>query len=143
MDKIKKCYYAIIDNKKCTPKEIEDSIQSIFNQSHKNIEIFIINRIHCMDEKISEFICLNKNIPIFIYSTWRSNGNILQTLKTCIGQSTGKYSAFIVAPAIYSANKIELQLIDMEAKSSYFGHTNFTQFNDVNENFDTRKSKIF
>lgn len=142
IENIKVSVYLIINDERCTIREIDDSIQSILNQSHKNIELFIINCIGCIDEKISKLNAFNENIPVYIHSPWANNVNLLQTLKICIEQSTGKYSAFLVTPAIYSENKLELQIIDIERKNSYFSHTNFTQFNKASESFEYKSSLL-
>ena len=96
----------------------EECIQSVLDQSYKNIEIIIIN-----DGSKSEFLQIlekvkNKN-PDKILLYHKENGGVSSARNLGIQKAKGKYISFIDADDVWLPNKIEHQINILRVKINF------------------------
>lgn len=95
---------------------VKDTIESIINQTYKNIELIVIddgskdNSVEIIQE------LANKYNFTFIH---RANKGLSATLNEGIKLSKGKYSCVCASDDIYILDKIEKQVQFMESNSNY------------------------
>jgi len=99
----------------------EECIQSVLDQSYKNIEIIIIN-----DGSKSEFLQILENVknknPDKIYLYHKENGGVSSARNLGIQKAKGKYISFIDADDAWLPNKIEHQINIIKNKNIDFIH---------------------
>ena len=95
----------------------DECIQSVLDQSYKNIEIIIIN-----DGSKSEFLQILENVKnknpdkIFLYH--KENGGVSSARNLGIQKAKGKYISFIDSDDIWLPNKIEYQIKILKEKKN-------------------------
>lgn len=99
----------------------EECIQSVLDQTYKNIEIIIIN-----DGSKSEFLQIleevkNKN-PDKVLLYHKENGGVSSARNLGIKKAIGKYISFIDADDAWLPNKIEHQINKIKSKNINFIH---------------------
>ena len=111
---------------------IEEAISSILNQTHKTLELIIVED-KSTDESLQIIKSFNDSRIILIEN--KVNSGIVVSLNTGISQSSGKYIARMDADDISEMNRLELQVRHMELNESIgvcgsfaniFGHNNGT-----------------
>ena len=99
----------------------EECIQSVLDQSYKNIEIIIIN-----DGSKSEFLQILENIknknPDKILLYHKENGGVSSARNLGIQKAKGKYISFIDSDDVWLPNKIEHQINIIKSKNINFIH---------------------
>jgi len=99
----------------------EECIQSVLDQSYKNIEIIIIN-----DGSNSEFLQILENVknknPDKIHLYHKENGGVSSARNLGIQKAKGKYISFIDADDAWLPNKIEHQINIIKSKNINFIH---------------------
>ena len=106
---------------------LEDSIQSILNQTYQNFELIIINdgSTDKSDKIIKSFLTSNK----IIYRS-RENKGLVQTLNECISLSSGKYIARMDQDDISLPQRLELQLNFIQKKNIDICGSNYQIINE-------------
>ena len=99
----------------------DECIQSVLDQSYKNIEIIIIN-----DGSKSEFLQILENIknknPDKILLYHKENGGVSSARNLGIQKANGKYISFLDADDAWLPNKIEHQINIIKSKNINFIH---------------------
>lgn len=103
---------------------IASSIESVLNQSYKNIELIVIddNGLGTEEQLSTEIVC-NKYIidSRFVYLTHKSNKNGSAARNTGIKQASGKYIAFLDDDDLFISDKIQKQVELFETLSNDYG----------------------
>lgn len=95
---------------------IKDTIESIVNQTYKNIELIIIDD-GSKDNSIKVIEKLNLKYEFLFIK--RENRGLCETLNEGISLSKGKYIAICASDDIYLENKIEIQVDFLENNLNY------------------------
>ena len=95
---------------------VEETIESVLNQTYKNIELIVIDD-GSKDNSVQVIQQLaDKYGFTFIY---RSNKGLSTTLNEAIGLSKGKYISLCASDDVYMFDKIETQVEFMEEQPEY------------------------
>lgn len=99
------------------------ALNSIINQSHKNVEILLINNNSKENTKIIDSIVKkNKNIKYFKNTTTESTGEIFNK---GVLEASGEYVCFLNENSCYFQTKIEKQLLKMVCSGDLISHTSY------------------
>lgn len=115
-------------------KYIEEALQSVINQTYKNIQLIVIND-GSTDETgavIANFIKKYNNISIEYLS--KKNEGICRTLNKGLELAKGKYIALLASDDLYAPEKIEKQVHLMEENANIglvFSDHYFIRFNEI------------
>ena len=113
-------------------KFIKDCVNSVFSQTYKNWEMFIVD--DCSEDNskeiISELSTKDKRIkPIFL----EKNVGAAEARNTAIRQSKGKYVAFLDSDDLWNPKKLEKQLSFMNKNEIVFSYTNYQLMSENGE----------
>ena len=99
------------------------SINSVINQTHKNIEILLINDASTDDlSELTNFIKNYDNIKIINCESNSGPGN---ARNIGISKAIGEYICFLDSDDLFLPNKIETQLKEMYSNNFLFSHTSY------------------
>ena len=102
----------------------DDCINSVLNQSYKNLEIIIIN--DGSDQVYSDQLNqLAEKFPKLIKVFHKKNGGVSSARNLGINKASGKYISFIDADDSWLPNKIEHQIKIMKKKNLKFIHGSY------------------
>lgn len=101
-----------------------DALESVINQTYKNIEIIIIN--DGSKEDISDLEKLYNNRSVQFIK--KDNGGPASARNLGIEKSSGKYIAFLDSDDIWLEKKLEKQIDYMEKNKSIWSHHSYEMF---------------
>ncbi len=103
---------------------INQALDSLVNQTYKNIEIIVVNDgSKQYSEKITPYLNKIKYIE-------KENGGTASALNVGIQHSTGEYICWLSSDDIFYHEKTEVQLAFMKNKNAMFSYTNWCRIND-------------
>lgn len=103
--------------------QLLNSIKSVINQSHKNIEILLINDGSTDNLiELTDFIKNYDNIKLINCENNSGPGNA-RNIGIC--KSKGEYICFLDSDDLFLPNKIEKQLSEMHLNNFLFSHTSY------------------
>lgn len=112
-------------------KELERAVKSVLNQTHKNIELILIDDgSSCEISFIKKLMEKNKNIK---YIKSNKNYGPAYSRNKGIEAATGEYIAFLDSDDEFTKTKIEKQLLEMHLCNYIFSHTSYIRRNSDNE----------
>ncbi len=118
-------------------KYLADSLNSIFEQSYKNIEIVLVD--DCSKDRSVEIIAeFHKKHPEIVYYLQGKNMGAGAARNKALELAKGQYVAFLDSDDIWMPSKIQRQLDLMNEKKSPFSYTAIEM---MDENSITVKSK--
>ena len=108
---------------------IKKCINSIINQTYKNIEIIIIYDDQDKEDLkyIKSFIKIKKNIKVIIN---KKNLGVGKSRNLGIKKSKGSYISFLDSDDYWDKNKVSYQLSFMKKNKILFSHTNYFIINE-------------
>ena len=111
---------------------VEEALQSVINQTYKNIEFIIINdgSTDRTSEVIEKFIKIHQNENIQFVN--KNNEGVCKTMNMGLAMATGDYIAFLASDDKWIENKIEAQIAFMENNKNIglvCSDAYFTKFN--------------
>lgn len=111
---------------------IEEALQSVINQTYKNIEVIIINdgSTDSTAEILEKFIKNNQDKNIQFVD--KQNEGVCKTLNMGLAMATGDYVAFLASDDLWLPDKISMQLEFMEKNKNVgmvFSDAWFLRFN--------------
>lgn len=104
-------------------KFIKQTIDSILNQTHKNIELIIVDDFS--QDSTSEILKFFKDDRIRIFEN-KENRGAAYSRNLAIAESTGDYIAFLDGDDIWEINKLEEQLKFMIENNYLFSCTDYS-----------------
>lgn len=119
---------------------LEDTLNSVFNQTHQNFEVVIIFDDNNKDEfdKFKNIISkFDKNKIVLINN--KSNFGVSYSRNKALRMSRGEFIAFLDADDIWNNEKISKQIIFMQKQNLDFSYTGFIKKVDGIE----KKTKFF
>lgn len=102
---------------------LKNSINSVLQQTHKNIEILLID--DGTTESIKAIEILIKENPTIRYIKNDTNKGASYSRNIGIKEATGKYIAFLDSDDCFKREKIQQQLKEMYLKGYEFSHTSY------------------
>ncbi len=120
---------------------IKKTINSIKNQTHKNLEIIIIydDEDHSDLKLIKKLKNIDDRIKIIVNKKTLGAG---RSRNIGINMSKGKFIAFLDADDLWKKNKIELQLKYMIRNNLEISHTNYEILNVNKKKLKIMKAKV-
>ena len=103
-----------------------EAVCSVNSQSHRNLEIVIIDDSHDSEiplGKLLERLVIDPSIPVRIVEN--PNYGVSSARNLGINLSQGEYIAFLDSDDLFLPTKIASQLIDLAKHEAFFGHTNY------------------
>lgn len=100
-----------------------NSINSVIKQTHKNIEIIVIN--DGSTENINKVKQLVKSDDRIKFINIKTNEGVSKARNIGIDESTGDYVAFLDSDDLFKKNKIRRQLTEMLLNNSVISHTSY------------------
>ncbi len=95
---------------------IKESIESILNQSYKNIELIVVN--DGSTDRTKEIVLSFNDSRIKLFDNFENLG-IVKTRNVCIEKSSGKYLAIFDSDDIALPDRLKLQVNFLENNSDY------------------------
>lgn len=125
---------------------LENSINSVLNQSYKNIEIIFWD--NASEDNTREIIIKNNFDKRFKYFYSKKFTKLYEAKCAAIKQSKGKYLAFLDVDDWWKKDKLKKQIFLMNKKKSLISCTNYFIFNEkknkikkiFNKNISTKNS---
>ncbi|KQU16210.1 glycosyl transferase family 2 [Bacillus sp. Leaf75] len=103
---------------------INQALDSLINQTYKNIEIIVVNDGSTKySEKVIPYLDKIKYIK-------KENGGTASALNIGIKHATGEYFCWLSSDDIYYPEKTEIQLAFMKEQKALFSHTNYCAINE-------------
>lgn len=111
---------------------IEEALQSVIDQTYKNIEFIIINdgSTDRTAERIEKFIKINQDKNIQFVN--KQNEGVCKTMNKGLAMATGDYVAFLASDDLWLPDRISIQLEFMEKNKNIgmvFSDAWFFRFN--------------
>lgn len=102
---------------------IKRSVTSVIEQSHKNLEILLINDnpTNYKKETINKILTDNR----IKYIENKNNSGVSFSRNFGISKATGDYIAFLDADDVFMKDKIKIQLEELERNQAVFSHTSY------------------
>ena len=127
-------------------KELARALDSLRNQSFKDIEIVIVD--DNADEKYNSFVAQvvesfaqeNPDIPLKYIKNEQNKGSA-ETRNTGIRQSRGEYITFLDDDDVYLPEKVEVQLRFMEKEGCDYSVTDLNLYNEADKLIRRRTRK--
>ena len=109
-------------------KYIEETIQSVINQTYKNWEMIIVD--DCSKDKGVEIVEKYQKLDsrIKLYRNEKNQG-VSYTRNRAIGLSKGKYIAFLDSDDLWKKEKLEKQISFMEENNIVLSYTGYEKIN--------------
>lgn len=109
-----------------------NAVKSVLNQTHKNIEIILVNDGSTDSiEKIEDIVNKYENQIKLI--SFKKNMGASHARNSGIKEATGEYIAFLDSDDLFKEKKIEKQLKEMYLKGYNFSHTSYIRNNNNTE----------
>lgn len=113
-------------------KLLINAIDSVYSQTHRNIELLLINDASVDDiSEVREYI-KDRDIETRIIDI-DSNHGPAYARNIGIEKANGEYIALLDSDDLFTENKLNRQLFEMVANNSCFSHTNYIR-NDLSTN---------
>ncbi len=111
---------------------IEESIESVLNQTYQDWELLITD--DCSKDNSIEIIqsYVTKDSRIKLFSL-KSNGGAAKARNKSISEAKGKYIAFLDSDDIWDSSKLEEQIAFMEVNNLPFSFTAYDQMSEEGE----------
>lgn len=121
----------IVPNYNCE-NFLEDTIQSVLNQTYKNWELLIVD--DCSTDKSVEVIkqYADKDERIKLYINERNKG-AAASRNWAMREASGKWVAFLDSDDLWMADKLEKQLLYMVENDYHFSYTAYEHINEQKE----------
>lgn len=111
-------------------KFIKESVFSVLNQTHKNVELIVVD--DCSSDSSYDLVKSIKDDRIFLYRN-ETNRGAAYSRNFAIAHATGDYIAFLDGDDIWKEDKLEKQLKFMTDNSYDFSYTNYEWINSNSE----------
>lgn len=115
-----------------------EAIKSVTGQTHKNLEIILIDDGSTEDLKKIKKIC-NSDKRIVYYRNTKNCG-VAKSRNFGIEKSTGEFIAFLDSDDLFLPNKIKKQLSFMVSNGYVFSHTSYETFEILGGNYTKMNS---
>ncbi len=119
-----------------TGKFIQETIDSVINQTYDNWELIIVD--DCSSDNTDDIVkSINDNRVIYLKNE-RNNGAAISRNKA-LRKAKGKWIAFLDSDDLWKENKLEKQIKFMKDNNYYFTYTNYIE---IDENGNQNGKKI-
>lgn len=118
-------------------KFVHDTIQSVLNQTYKNIEIIVIDD-NSTDKSFQIVQELTEKYSQIVYHRFDDNRGVAVARNEAIGMAKGRYIAFLDSDDLWEPQKLEKQLSFLKEKQGCFVYTAIQM---INEQGDLLKNK--
>lgn len=117
---------------------IEETIQSVLNQTYQNWEMIIVDDISTDDTVniINKYCKIDDRIHLFILD---EKGGASLARNKAIRESKGQYIAFLDADDIWKQNKLERQVQFMQENNCAFSYHNYDLIDENSKSLNIRR----
>ena len=112
-----------------TANFIDQTIESVLNQTYKNWEMIIID--DCSSDNTEEIVNRYKDHRIKFYVNEKNCGAALSR-NIAISKARGKWIAFLDSDDLWDKDKLSIQISFMEKNNYHFSYTNYREINEKN-----------
>lgn len=114
-------------------KYVANTIKSILNQTHKNVELIIVD--DCSSDNTAEVVnSITDNRIVFLQNN--KNNGAAYCRNIAIKKATGDYIAFLDGDDLWLPNKLKKQLEYMINNNYYFTYTKYGVLNNNEELYE-------
>ena len=108
-----------------TASYIDESIQSVFNQSYKDWELLIVD--DCSTDNTDEVVKLYLDDPRIKYLKNEKNSGAAVSRNKALREAKGKWIAFLDSDDLWMSDKLEKQIKFMEENDYHFSYTKYSE----------------
>jgi teichuronic acid biosynthesis glycosyltransferase TuaG len=120
-------------------KYLTETLNSIFNQDYKNIEIILVD--DCSKDNSAKMIAdFQKRHPEIVYYLQEKNMGAGAARNKALELAKGQYVAFLDSDDIWMSNKIRRQIELMKAKNSPFSYTAIEMMDEKSETIKGKRN---
>ena len=109
-----------------TAPYIEETVQSVLNQTYKNWELIIVD--DCSTDETDDILSKFTDERIRIYKNEKNSGAAVSRNKA-LREARGRWIAFLDSDDLWSPNKLEKQIAFMKTNGYSFSYTNYEEIN--------------
>ena len=120
-----------------TARFIEQSIQSVLNQTYKNLELIIVD--DCSTDNTDEVVATFTDERIRYIKNERNQGAAVSR-NTAIEQAQGKWIGFLDSDDLWAVDKLEKQIQFMEQNDYCFSYTEYREIDEQGESLQRKVS---
>lgn len=118
-----------------TAPYIEETVQSVLNQTYKNWELIIVD--DCSTDETDDILSKFTDERIRIYKNEKNSGAAVSRNKA-LREARGRWIAFLDSDDLWSPNKLEKQIAFMETNGYSFSYTNYEEIDSEGEKTGVR-----
>ena len=107
-----------------TAPYIEETVQSVLNQTYKNWELIIVD--DCSTDETDDILSKFTDERIRIYKNEKNSGAAVSRNKA-LREARGRWIAFLDSDDLWSPNKLEKQIAFMKTNGYSFSYTNYEE----------------
>ena len=107
-----------------TAAYIEETVQSVLNQTYKNWELIIVD--DCSTDETDDILSKFTDERIRIYKNEKNSGAAVSRNRA-LREARGRWIAFLDSDDLWSPNKLEKQIAFMETNGYRFSYTNYEE----------------
>lgn len=107
-----------------TASYIEETVQSVLNQTYKNWELIIVD--DCSTDETDDILSKFTDERIRIYKNEKNSGAAVSRNKA-LRESRGRWIAFLDSDDLWCPSKLEKQIAFMETNGYSFSYTNYEE----------------
>lgn len=107
-----------------TAPYIEETVQSVLNQTYKNWELIIVD--DCSIDETDDILSKFTDERIRIYKNEKNSGAAVSRNKA-LREARGRWIAFLDSDDLWSPNKLEKQIAFMKTNGYSFSYTNYEE----------------
>lgn len=111
-----------------TAKYIEETIQSVINQTYTNWEMIIVD--DCSTDNTDEVVSKYLVDPRIRYLKNEKNSGAAVSRNYALREAKGKWIAFLDSDDLWSPDKLEKQIMFMKEHDYHFSYTNYIEIDE-------------
>ena len=110
-----------------TASYIEESIQSVLNQTYTNWELIIVD--DCSTDETFEILSKIKDVRIHVYYN-NENSGAAMSRNRALKEARGQWIAFLDSDDLWMPNKLEKQISYMKRNGYFFSYTQYREMDE-------------
>lgn len=121
-----------------TASYIEESVQSVLNQTYRNLELIIVD--DCSTDNTDEVVQHLLGDKRIRYYKNNENSGAAVSRNRALREAKGRWIAFLDSDDLWEENKLEKQVLFMEENGFSFSYTEYIEINEMGNELGTKVS---